>query len=465
MSPKRKLDKPVLVALFVGALLSACGPTPDELAATGVVLTASTATATPTEIPATPLPALTESFQVGEHMAVFLPVGWEGGGDWFGIFSPGDISSLFRGDMDVYQPLLWVFPFSADEFSMGEFGYEEGLNDFAEYLGIVPSDLETLSVGDVSWTRGTFHGSLMELEGTWQGWLAFALPGREGLALAATVPEDEWGEYEDVFETILHGVDFAYQMDAAGHRENGQYFLGQGDFAKAISELDQAIILDPECSRCYNLRGIAFLFSGDSDNALSDFNQAIALNPDCSDCFRNRAMSWDALGNHENAMADFNQAINLAPESASAYSGRGYWYYLHGDLDLALTDLNQAIALLPRWANNYNTRGLVYAALEDFESAIVDYSQAIELDPQNAMFYSNRGDAYTMIEEFNLAIADFSVAIDLNPEEGISYAMRGYLYAQLDEDALAISDLEKAIALGLPPDLETTTEDLLEDLR
>ncbi len=465
MNSKKILRISAFAVVITGILLSSCGPMPDELAATEAALTTAAATATPTPSPTRALPALSEAVQMGDHVAVFLPEDWDGGGDWFGIFSPVEINFSDYGNWDVSQPLLEVFPLDADEFIYGEFGsHEEALNAYAEFMAIVPSTLVTVIEGDVSWTRGAFHGSMGEFEGTWQGWIALALPGPEGLVIIASAPEDEWGEYEDIFEAILHGVDFAFQMDAAGHTDRGHYFIERGDFQSAINEFMQAIALNPECVDCYLFRGIAYFAAKNLDLALADFDQAIAMNPECADCHRFRAITLDASGDHDAAMDDFNQAISLDPDNAFAYNDRGYSYWEHGDLDGALADVTQAMALNSRCASCYNLRGLVYMALENVESAIADYSQAIDLDSRYAVYYTNRGDAYSTQEDYDLAIADFTQAIDLNPQDARAYVQRGYAYAQIGEDALAIADLETALALGLPPDLTTIAEDLLEDL-
>ncbi len=116
------------------------------------------------------------------------------------------------------------------------------------------------------------------------------------------------------------------------------------------------------------------------------------------------------------------------------------------------------------YANSYIIRGDDLLDRGDFDQTIAHYDIAIELYPGNAAAFNNRGLAYLNSGNYDQAIEDFDRAIELDPEAAYAYYYRGMSKLEIGEKQNAILDLEQAIDLGLPPETQAETEDLLEDL-
>jgi lipoprotein NlpI len=62
---------------------------------------------------------------------------------------------------------------------------------------------------------------------------------------------------------------------------------------------------------------------GDLENALSDLNQAILINPKGVAAYFHRGYVFIAKKNFAEAIADFNRCLELEPQNAWAQQGRG----------------------------------------------------------------------------------------------------------------------------------------------
>ena len=92
-------------------------------------------------------------------------------------------------------------------------------------------------------------------------------------------------------------------------------------------------------------RSILFAVTGQFPLALSDLGQAIALDPNNTDAHYNRGKVNLELGNAEAAMTDFNTTIEMQPDLAEAYGNRGLLHHQLGDSQRAIEDLQQAATL------------------------------------------------------------------------------------------------------------------------
>jgi tetratricopeptide (TPR) repeat protein len=66
--------------------------------------------------------------------------------------------------------------------------------------------------------------------------------------------------------------------------------------------------------------------------------------------------------------------------------------------------------------------------------------------------------------ELDSAIEEYTEAIALEPQDAEAYYLRSIAYTQTGQREDAIADLERALELGLSPDAEQHTEEVLEEL-
>jgi Flp pilus assembly protein TadD len=95
-----------------------------------------------------------------------------------------------------------------------------------------------------------------------------------------------------------------------------------GDLDRDISELDQAIQLDPDDAEAYNNRGNAFRQNGDLERAIRDYDRAIQLNPNDAYAYINRGLAYARKRENEYAIADFQKVLELCGASPLCQAAR-----------------------------------------------------------------------------------------------------------------------------------------------
>ena len=83
--------------------------------------------------------------------------------------------------------------------------------------------------------------------------------------------------------------------------------------AGAITNMDQAIALDPDIPYYYEQRGFQYSLLNDNDRALADFEKGLTLKPDDARIFFVRALTFKSMGEDTRALA-----------ARSGFSGRLY---------------------------------------------------------------------------------------------------------------------------------------------
>lgn len=221
----------------------------------------------------------------------------------------------------------------------------------------------------------------------------------------------------------------------------------QGNYQKAIAELNQAIKYNPESSIAYNLRGDAYYRLGNYQKSQINASEAIRLNPQDANALYDRGFALYKLGNFNGAIADFNQAIQLEADNANYYYGRGLARGKIREIQGAITDFSQAISLNFQFEPAYLERGKLYRKQSLYLQAIADFNRVISFNPENLDAYYERGFSKYQIREFQAAIKDLNRVLELEPNIAKAYTLRGNIYLELNEHQKAINDLNTALAM------------------
>ena len=255
------------------------------------------------------------------------------------------------------------------------------------------------------------------------------------------------GEHDKAISDLTEAIRINPES-AATFVVRGNIFLKhKEDDGKAIADYDEAIRLEPaEFAVAYSNRGLAWSAKGEFDKAIADFTEAIKLGVDAW-AYNQRGRAWGDKGEHDKALADLNRAIRLDPKDAWAYLNRGNVWQAKQEYDKAMADFGEAIRLDPKFAFAYNARGGAWQDKREYDKALADYSEAIRLDPKYHDAYANRGNAWRDKQEYDKALADYSEAIRLDPKYVWAYANRGIVWHYKREYDKALADYSEAIRL------------------
>ena len=93
-------------------------------------------------------------------------------------------------------------------------------------------------------------------------------------------------------------------LSAEEHHRRGRELIQEGKYSAAIEELSVAIEAQPDWPLVYNARGFAYYLEHDYRHALSDLDEAIRLNPQYLNAYQNRSRSRKAAGDKQGSAED-----------------------------------------------------------------------------------------------------------------------------------------------------------------
>jgi tetratricopeptide (TPR) repeat protein len=224
------------------------------------------------------------------------------------------------------------------------------------------------------------------------------------------------------------------------------------DFAGAITDLTQAVQLNPNDSESFYYRGLARSKMNKYSDALNDYNQSIMLNPRNFTAYYGRGVCKSKLGFVKDAIEDYNKAIEI---NGAAATTKPYYNTFITENTIVLLDgivqkYTQPSDLSAGRPEVYLSRGIAKNATGDGKDAILDLDRAIEIEPTNADSYFVRAVVKSSLGDQRGALLDCSNAIKLNNKHAEAFFLRGIIKHILVDKNEACFDLSRAGEFGMP---------------
>jgi tetratricopeptide (TPR) repeat protein len=221
----------------------------------------------------------------------------------------------------------------------------------------------------------------------------------------------------------IHGQGERYEQQKTG-RNLGIVVERFGAVALAMGiQLDQPVATPAPSvvanATDYYLAGVDKVYDEEYQGALTDLNQAISLDPQYVSAYAFRGVTRIRLNDIAGATTDLNKAITLDPKSALAYTMRGALRSNLKDFEGALADANRAISLDPKFSLAYYLRS-------------------------NIVFGENPEKSQTNTKRRELVLADLNRSIALDPNFAEAYVIRATFFS---DQAASIRDLQRAAKL------------------
>jgi tetratricopeptide (TPR) repeat protein len=179
-----------------------------------------------------------------------------------------------------------------------------------------------------------------------------------------------------------------------------------------IEEFTKRITEHPTANLYFN-RAIEFALVKDFAAAIDDLNQALILQPDFMLASFERA-------NIRYKLTESKQTEDIDNEKDKKISKTQYQY----DMEMVLRDYDKVISTHSDFYFAHFNRANVLCAVRDFQAAVQNYSKAIDIEPDFAEAYFNRGLAYLYMGLESKGLSDLSKAGELGIVEAYSLLKR-----------------------------------------
>jgi tetratricopeptide (TPR) repeat protein len=161
-------------------------------------------------------------------------------------------------------------------------------------------------------------------------------------------------------------------LTAPGHAELSQSWpICKGDDLDAGPEQRiekcTAIIESPQETRdrragAYFYRALAWRVVGNLQRAITDLTEAIALNPRYDSAYGWRGRLLVDIGEYDRAVANDTEALKVFPDNDGYIGSRGYAHFYRADFPASAADLYRAIQLIPYSTLNDDRAPMLYLA-------------------------------------------------------------------------------------------------------
>ncbi len=183
------------------------------------------------------------------------------------------------------------------------------------------------------------------------------------------------------------------ERDARAHHVLGKLFYIKGDYAKALNELERAVVLETDLDAAYTL-GMTYLRLKQLDRAKLLFEEMQAALKDSATAHVLFGRAYEETGFPAEAEREFNRALAIDPQAPRAHFYLGYVILMNGGaerLPEAAREFERQLQLNPRDFYAHFFLGLLAAGENDHRKAARHLLEAVSLKPDSGETYLHLG--------------------------------------------------------------------------
>lgn len=234
-----------------------------------------------------------------------------------------------------------------------------------------------------------------------------------------------------------------------------QIYIGQ--YEEAEVNAANALLLSPNNSMAYALRGWALGMAGRYAEGIAALDSAIELDPNNAVAYaylseiliRQKQANLGDLNTLDRAIEASRKAEALAPESLETLRARGFVLFDTANYQEALEKFEKAVEINPNLFDLYLALGLSYRNTGDNGKAIQAFNKASTLNPTDPLSYTYISRTYLNEGELNRAIQFAQKAVEYDPEDPFLHGNLGYILFRNKQYLDAEPELRLAIQGGM----------------
>ena len=161
----------------------------------------------------------------------------------------------------------------------------------------------------------------------------------------------------------------------------GERFIHEGDYARAVQRLEQATHLLPKEARAWNHLGLAYHCAGRFSDAIKAYQQALALDRNLAVGHFNLGTLYLAQSNLPSAVLELTSYTGLQPNAPGGWVKLGTAQVRARQTDAGEKSFRQALKLNPHLPEAWNGLGLVQIQRRRYEDAALQFKAALHERP------------------------------------------------------------------------------------
>ena len=226
-------------------------------------------------------------------------------------------------------------------------------------------------------------------------------------------------------------------------------FETQGDLARAIVDVDDALALDPSQARAWNELGILCADAALRDRSIDAFAHATRADPQYARGWNNLGNALRDAGRWTESTAAFERAVAVDAKYALAWANLGAMQRLAGDEVAAEASLRRALALDPGARGAMMTLGGLSHDRSDLAPAAELFLRAARLDAKDATACMELAQTLAERDELPSAREAFAEAERRDPRMLRAAIGRALVLPMVADSADALSQARRTYDEGL----------------
>ncbi len=235
---------------------------------------------------------------------------------------------------------------------------------------------------------------------------------------------------------------------AAWHRKEGIHYLQNREAQKALEHFRAAAQLDAQDAESRFYAGAILVDSGKSEAAISELLQAIALNPGLHLSHYYLALALERTGRQGEAIVEYQEALRLKPDFHDARYALSAVCWKQGDLDGAILLLREITEANPGFAEGHFNLALALKQKGNLDEAVNELQIALKLQPDQPRTYLVLGQTLAEKKKMTEAVQALQRAVELAPADPEYRYNLGIALKQKDELDAAETEFRDALKLN-----------------
>ncbi len=221
----------------------------------------------------------------------------------------------------------------------------------------------------------------------------------------------------------------------------GLSFFNSGELEQALSQLRNALDLNPKHEQARLLISLINLKKDKSDDAIAEIRKVIDGNPQSAAAHSILGSALLAKGMSAEGIAELNRAIALDPKFADARFTKGMFELSRGRTGEAETDLSAVVTINPELLNSRIMLASTYLRRSEYAKAVHTAQQGIRGKKTDAVLYNVIADVHMRQGRSSDAESALRKAKEADPGYAVTYFKLVFLHMLAGEQDKAIAEL------------------------
>lgn len=203
-------------------------------------------------------------------------------------------------------------------------------------------------------------------------------------------------------------------VESQKYLTSGENYFKKGKYPEAVTELRNAVRLNPKSAEAHGQLARAYLNVGNRDAAYHEFQTTVGLAPENSDAQLELSALMLERKEFDPAGKILETILSRDTGNARAHSLLGQKYALTQKQPQAIQEFQRAIQLAPRQVEYYIALGAVQLSSGEDSAAEATYRQGIQANPNSSEAHTALGQLYFSRGRTREAEAEAKTAVGLD---------------------------------------------------